>query len=119
MASSLLSFQNDGFSNSDLVTVIEPEIEVTSDTELIFDSNDTNEVFVDVGEDVTTVGATVAVYRASEIGEFGVDVSFGTGGAETIRAFVNDTEAITLGAFEFYSQWTMQGADIALRADLP
>ena len=79
---SLLSFQNDGFSNSDLVTVIEPEIEVTSDTELIFDSNDTNEVFVDLGEDVTTVGATVAVYRASEIGEFGVDVSFGTGGGD-------------------------------------
>lgn len=110
-AVSLMSFQFTGFADIEVVTVTEPEMEIVADTAMTLDSNDTTEVEIDVGEDVTPADTTAGLYRASEVGDFGVSISFGASGADSTRVFVNETDSVTLGAFEYYTKVTLDGAE--------
>lgn len=105
---SLMSFQWGGADRIDMVAVIEPELEIAANTDLVLDSNATNEITYDVGSDTSTFEGAIGLYRASEGSEFGSDMSFGASG-DGVHAFVNQTEHVTTGAFEFYSKWTLDG----------
>ena len=107
-AVSLLSVQADG-SGGDLVTVVEPELEIAGATELTLDSNETNVVEIEVvDDDLAATEVRAVVYRASEAGPDLVAgiVSFDN---ESVAVYANQTEPVSLGAFEFVSRWTMLG----------
>lgn len=106
-----MSFQQPNESDLDIVTVAEPEIAVAGVTEVTLDSNDASIVEIDVGEDTTTVDATAGVYRKSEIDQYGLNASFGGSLLGETRVLAAETEPVTLGEFEFYSKWTLEGAD--------
>lgn len=105
-----VTFVGDGI---DLLSVNFPEIEVTGDTTVVLDAATANEATYDVGADTTILDAGVNVLRLTDATGMGMG-NFAIGFPDT-RVFAAPAEPVTLGTFEYSTQWTAQGEEIVYR----
>ena len=98
---------------TELVDVSEPEFEVTEDTSLELDGRDAVPITYDVGEATTDHAVNLNSYRGTVTGAGGFVSSLGASFYESMPTFAAPTgDPITIGAYEFFSQWTADGAAI-------
>jgi photosystem II stability/assembly factor-like uncharacterized protein len=106
-----VTFVGDGI---DLLSVNFPEIEIAGDTTVVLDAATGNEATYDVGADTTILDAGVNVLRLPDdapgigMGNFAI-------GFPNTRVFTAPAEPVTIGTFEYSTQWTAQGDEIVYR----
>ena len=105
------SFQFRG-SDTELVDVSLPEFVVDEDTSIVLDGRDAMPVTYDVGEPTQDQTVTLSSYRGTVTGAGGFVAALGAGYYESMPAFAAPTEPITVGAYEYFTQWTSDGAEI-------
>ena len=105
------SFQFRGTA-TELVDVSLPEFVVDDDTSVVLDGRDALPVTYDVGEATTDHTVNLNSYRGTVTGAGGFVSSLGAGFYESMPAFAAPTDPITIGEYEYFTQWTADGAEI-------
>ena len=105
------SFQFRG-SVTELVDVSAPEFLVDEDTTVVLDGRDALPVTYDVGEPTNDLSVNLNSYRGTVTGAGGFVASLGASYFESMPAFAAPTDPITTGAYEYFTQWTSDGAEI-------
>ncbi len=96
----------------ELVDVSRPEFLLDRDTTFGLDGRDANPVSYDVGEATTNRDTLISSYRGTVTGAGGYVSSYGATGFPSVPVYAAPTVPVGIGAYEYFTQWTADGAEI-------
>ena len=102
---------------TEAAATFKPEVNITKSTTVTLDARDSVPIQIDTKDPVEATTVTLAYYRTDALGasyEHTYTVS-----APINKYFANPTDPVTIGDFEFYSQFSMVAPDIAAKVVNP
>ena len=104
-----------GFQGDAIVTLAAPEFDVASDLTMVLDGRDANEATYDVGVDTEIIGASASIGRGTDVTGIGMSAAaFGEA-----RMFAAPTEPVTIGTFDYSTEWVATAEEIHYLLTLP
>lgn len=104
----------------EVATVVEPELEITGDTNITLDGRTAKQIVVDTQKPTAPSSFTLSYHR--DMGERNFHSSFSLG-PPISRGYATPTAAVTKGNFEFYSKWDLIAprlqAEVTVPTELP